>query len=155
VCVCVFTFLSPSFLSCFWISSVFICAFLYWPYINPTSIVLPHWLLPYVDCAYISACAVNLYGKNCAEQCTCSSNAESCNSVNGTCTCKAGWEGTLCENDVNECLTNQHSCSGDHVICINEDGGYSCGCELGYKYNGSNVCLGQCRFFYEKFTMVV
>ena len=104
---------------------------------------------------HVSECAPNSYGENCAQQCTCTSNAQSCNNVNGACSCKAGWDGTRCEIDVNECMTNQHNCSGDHVICINEDGGYSCGCELGYKYNGSNVCLGQCRFFRDTFTMVV
>lgn len=103
----------------------------------------------------ISACAANQYGKNCAQRCMCSPNAQSCDSVDGTCTCKAGWEGTLCETDINECLINRHNCSGDWVICINEDGGYSCGCEEGYKNNGSNICLGQCRFGHYKLAEVI
>ncbi|XP_070174967.1 uncharacterized protein [Littorina saxatilis] len=86
-------------------------------------------------------CPANMYGPNCTQECTCTTNAESCNNVDGACVCKAGWEGTRCESDVNECLTNHHNCSDDHVICINEDGGYSCGCEIGYTSNGPQSCM--------------
>ncbi|XP_076459739.1 uncharacterized protein LOC143292928 [Babylonia areolata] len=85
------------------------------------------------------ACASNMYGANCATQCECTAHAHSCDNVNGQCQCQTGWQGVRCETDVDECSTNQHHCSGDHVTCVNRDGGYSCGCEGGYVYNG-NTC---------------
>ncbi|KAK7092654.1 hypothetical protein V1264_008367 [Littorina saxatilis] len=86
-------------------------------------------------------CDKDTYGTSCSEQCNCTLNAESCSHVDGACVCKTGWNGSRCENDVNECLTNQSSCPGDHMICVNEFGGFNCTCEEGYTKNGSNSCI--------------
>ena len=44
------------------------------------------------------------------------------------------------DKDVNECVTNQHTCS-PHATCINTPGSYNCTCNSGYYGNGFN-CTG-------------
>lgn len=88
-------------------------------------------------------CTGNYYGENCALPCNCGTNGASCNNVNGACVCKAGWEGTRCEKDVNECARGNHNCTGLHALCLNVDGGVQCGCVTGYVLNRTGVCTGE------------
>ncbi|XP_048579921.1 neurogenic locus notch homolog protein 1 isoform X13 [Nematostella vectensis] len=66
---------------------------------------------------------------------TCSSkpckNGGTCREVNGaySCTCKSGFTGKNCEQDVNECSKNPCKNGG---VCKNEHGGYSCACKVGF-----------------------
>ncbi|KAL5271766.1 hypothetical protein ACHWQZ_G000085 [Mnemiopsis leidyi] len=57
--------------------------------------------------------------------CPCSSLTATCLSPT-ECLCKQGWMGTLCDEDVNECL--QGLCSHD---CHNTQGSYYCSCPAG------------------------
>ena len=53
--------------------------------------------------------------------------------------------GTHCE-DVDECEVVGgpvgHHCSLEHGLCVNLEGGYTCGCEAGYRLDSTNTtCL--------------
>ncbi|KAL5020522.1 hypothetical protein ScPMuIL_003414 [Solemya velum] len=78
------------------------------------------------------------YG-DCTTACACSSeNADSCDHVSGSCTCKTGWRGPDCTQDINECTEETHDC-GEHFHCVNKNGTFDCKCDDGYvKENG--VC---------------
>eukprot|EP00112_Aurelia_sp_Birch-Aquarium-sp1_P004956 Seg1561.1 transcript_id=Seg1561.1/GoldUCD/mRNA.D3Y31 product="Neurogenic locus notch protein 1" protein_id=Seg1561.1/GoldUCD/D3Y31 len=64
-----------------------------------------------------------------------------------TCECKAGFEGSNCEADMNECHTGTQNC---HVnaMCINTEGSFKCTCKFGYYGDGfscsvRNLALGK------------
>ncbi|KAH9505770.1 hypothetical protein Btru_055741 [Bulinus truncatus] len=77
-------------------------------------------------------CQPFYYGEFCSQSCACnSSNANSCNNVNGTCSCKSQWRGTDCTTDVDECQENTHTCL-NNSHCTNVNGGYTCDCNPGY-----------------------
>ncbi|XP_070174635.1 fibropellin-1-like [Littorina saxatilis] len=89
----------------------------------------------------IGGCIEMMFGDFCNESCACDvNNTLSCDSTNGTCYCKAGWEGVTCEDDVDECNGSLHNCTGDHEECLNTIGGFGCDCQIGYVYDGSGVC---------------
>ncbi|KAL5019463.1 hypothetical protein ScPMuIL_002355 [Solemya velum] len=53
-------------------------------------------------------CDTNHYGINCENECKCNkTNTVDCDSGDGSCTCKTGWEGHLCQSDVNEYQSNR------------------------------------------------
>ncbi len=56
------------------------------------------------------------------------------------CDCAAGYNGTLCENEIDECASNPCQNGG---TCTDEVDGYSCSCPAGYGGDdcGEIVCL--------------
>ncbi|XP_052280910.1 sushi, von Willebrand factor type A, EGF and pentraxin domain-containing protein 1-like [Dreissena polymorpha] len=54
------------------------------------------------------------------------------------CICNKGWNGTKCDNDINECL-EPHPC-GEHAYCTNLFGSYNCSCTP--QYPQGNAFLG-------------
>ncbi|CAB4034879.1 extracellular matrix A-like [Paramuricea clavata] len=60
--------------------------------------------------------------------------------TSGRCNCNAGWTGTCCERDVNECL--QRPCQHN---CQNVPGSYTCSCNSCYTKVGTRCQLRQCR----------
>ena len=82
-------------------------------------------------------------------------------SNNGTCIdkkdttaayCKCdgtGYEGPFCENDINECLTNNGGCHATLGICTNTVGSFTCACISGYHGNGI-TCTGN-NYFFQKY----
>ncbi|XP_060591770.1 fibrillin-1-like [Ruditapes philippinarum] len=73
------------------------------------------------------------YGENCNSICNCHiENTDSCNHTSGVCTCKKGWTGETCLDDINECDTD--SCSDvSHSFCENRNGSYECICRTGFR----------------------
>ena len=74
----------------------------------------------------------------CKESCTCDFDDGHflCDNVNGECSCKEGWKGTGCDEDVDECKEDSERCTymaNSH--CKNSLGSYECECNLGYKKN--------------------
>ncbi|KAH3698613.1 hypothetical protein DPMN_086156 [Dreissena polymorpha] len=63
-----------------------------------------------------------------------------CVNLNGgyICICNKGWNGTKCDNDINECL-EPHPC-GEHAHCTNLFGSYNCSCPP--QYPQGNAFLG-------------
>lgn len=75
-------------------------------------------------------------------QCPCNAtNTALCDPVTGNCTCKDGWTGATCDDDIDECLTSP--CSGPYARCMNTLGTYTCLCVDGYYLNASNLCQGK------------
>ena len=57
-------------------------------------------------------------------------NGGTCVSPN-TCECRAGWTGSRCGTDVDECKTVMNQC-GYKPGCVNTQGNYTCSCAVGY-----------------------
>ena len=82
------------------------------------------------------------YGSNCTENCTCNRTfSESCDKVSGICLCKPGWNGTMCDNNINEC---DASPCPDHSTCSDTEGSYHCTCNMGFQSQPDGNCTGEC-----------
>jgi len=82
------------------------------------------------DCADTQPCA---HGGTCID----------CGTLCFTCTCVAGWRGTTCATDWNECTMGIHICNDD-ATCKNNPGSYDCKCDAGFTgtgLGGNNVAL--------------
>lgn len=90
-----------------------------------------------------SECGNNMYGLNCATSCACTvGHTETCNNVNGSCTCLLGWQGVTCDDDVDECnVTNK--CNDTLKECFNSMGSYECKCPSGYTLFNDGKCHGK------------
>ncbi|XP_025078086.1 uncharacterized protein LOC112554507 isoform X2 [Pomacea canaliculata] len=86
-----------------------------------------------------SACPYLRYGFECRQMCQCNDREERCDNVKG-CICKAGWTGSECQDDVDECAENPHICRQDQT-CANIPGSYSCLCHPGYMDDGNGTCI--------------
>ena len=96
---------------------------------------------------FFSVCSSNTYGVNCAENCDCmdshtNDTTQTCDALTGACNCQAGWNGTRCETDIDECAGNTHGChSQQNEGCHNLEGSYNCSCFLGYQRDNSGNCV--------------
>ncbi|XP_053374787.1 fibrillin-2-like [Mercenaria mercenaria] len=94
-----------------------------------------------------SQCVENTYGEDCAETCNCNlansaQRSQSCDTVSGTCQCKANWKGNTCNEDVNECSDAfEPKCKAEeHRGCHNTLGWYICDCFRGYS-DSNGICV--------------
>lgn len=79
---------------------------------------------------------------NCANLCSCiPSNTQSCNPLDGACTCNSGWESNDCSVNINECTRNTFTCQ-DHSTCEDTLGSYDCNCDSGYVAAANGTCTG-------------
>ncbi|KAH9505493.1 hypothetical protein Btru_057447 [Bulinus truncatus] len=90
-------------------------------------------------------CPPFMYGANCTTQCICNpNNTYWCNNVYGYCYCKAGWTGSDCNTDVDECTQNYNYYSQfvcpDYSNCHNLYGTYECRCKPGLSMDSNNIC---------------
>ncbi|RUS91245.1 hypothetical protein EGW08_000957 [Elysia chlorotica] len=53
-----------------------------------------------------------------------------CDKASGQKVCHPGWEGSNCENDIDECSRDSNLCN--HGTCVNSLGSYTCLCQDGY-----------------------
>ncbi|XP_048248036.1 protein NEL-like isoform X2 [Haliotis rufescens] len=53
----------------------------------------------------------------------------------GTCLCKTGYSGRICEDDIDECTDGTHNCHAN-ADCTNTDGSFTCKCKDGYDGDG-------------------
>jgi hypothetical protein len=71
-------------------------------------------------------------------------NSLSCNNVTGACTCKQGWSGTTCSDDVDECDAATNGCK-DPSVCVNTAG--ACPVRMYMKETADGgKCEGKCFF---------
>jgi len=78
-------------------------------------------------------------------------NNGECNLENGSpkCTCKSGWTGPTCDQDINEC-NDGHDCISS-ASCHNTNGGYECNCPAGFDGDGKSSGSGcQGKFMFVK-----
>ncbi|XP_071150207.1 fibrillin-2-like [Mytilus edulis] len=87
-------------------------------------------------------CGSNTFGNDCAQTCSCVvTNTYSCNNVDGSCTCKTGWNGTTCSADVDECNVNPFICNTtSNSECYNLNGTHECNCVSGYQKVADGSC---------------
>ncbi|KAK6745525.1 hypothetical protein RB195_011945 [Necator americanus] len=81
-------------------------------------------------------CPAGRYGFSCQRSCHCAAGFP-CDMSSGVCAngCAAGWTGSNCDQDVDECLTGMVIC-GQNAVCHNTVGGYECRCRKGFSGNG-------------------
>jgi len=58
-----------------------------------------------------------------------------CGTLCFVCDCVAGWRGTTCATDWNECVMGIHQCN-DEATCLNNPGSYDCLCDPGWTGDG-------------------
>ncbi|KAL3857455.1 hypothetical protein ACJMK2_012125 [Sinanodonta woodiana] len=84
-------------------------------------------------------CDILTFGENCNQTCQCGQGVERCDTVKG-CVCKAGWTGSTCEADVNEC-NEPNVCANALKVCVNTNGSYECNCVSGYIKDENGTCI--------------
>ncbi|VDI73636.1 Hypothetical predicted protein [Mytilus galloprovincialis] len=81
------------------------------------------------------------WGDNCNTTCNCGAGAERCDRITG-CMCKSGWQGTLCDADINECSGGVNPCDTSlNQRCVNTPGSFVCQCVAGYQ---NDTVTGTC-----------
>ncbi|XP_071482117.1 uncharacterized protein [Diadema antillarum] len=80
----------------------------------------------------------------------CLNNGTCFNEVNQfRCQCMSGWTGTMCEQDINECLNDTLNNCSPNALCTNLNGSFACGCNDGFTGNGI-TCIEIILFPYTK-----
>ena len=102
-------------------------------------------LVKFLPLVFFKECDKWKYGSNCESNCSCDvMKTEFCNPITGICKCKSGWNGTHCQDDVNEC-EKESSCQGNST-CNNTIGSFDCTCNLGYTETEEGLCAGLLTF---------
>jgi len=92
-----------------------------------------------IENTLFAVCDGNRYGVNCANTCSCVGiGANHCDPVSG-CVCNAGWTGSSCESEIDECLSTSPSCTASNQECVNTIGSYQCHCKTGFE-NATGTC---------------
>ncbi|XP_059143753.1 uncharacterized protein LOC131931074 [Physella acuta] len=85
------------------------------------------------------ACNEGTWGIGCTNTCNCvTSNTRFCDKKSGDCQCKSGWNGSRCEEDIDECEFSGVCHENSH--CINTPGDHVCSCDDGYVDNNQTSC---------------
>ena len=89
----------------------------------------------------IAVCDAGRYGANCTNQCACvEANTQTCSATDGACTCRQGWQGNDCSEDVDECLSLTPP---PNAVCVNTDGSFVFYCNPGYVMAADGTCTGK------------
>jgi hypothetical protein len=52
-----------------------------------------------------------------------------------SCNCSAGWQGSVCDDQINECVGSRHSCDSN-AQCLDTVGSFTCSCNAGFTGTG-------------------
>ncbi|XP_066299173.1 fibroblast growth factor receptor 1-like [Branchiostoma lanceolatum] len=88
----------------------------------------------------VQDCTPGEFGPGCTGTCHCASGRSVCDVTDGVCSsggCEAGWKGSKCQTDVDECDTDTHNCH-IYATCSNSEGSFNCSCNPGYHGNGTS-----------------
>lgn len=87
------------------------------------------------ECIDGQCCEPDYTGRQCkyvqSGDCGCL-NGGLCNRNSSMCLCPEGFDGPICENDINECEKTPKICG--HGICVNQPGSFKCYCEPGMSF---------------------
>ncbi|XP_069119594.1 uncharacterized protein [Argopecten irradians] len=93
------------------------------------------------DGATCTECDLGFYGMNCSQMCPCEiQNTLSCDKMNGQCTCKSGWNGTTCMDNIDECNLRLSDCP-PLTTCVDTNGSFVCDCNRGYAVSNNGLCV--------------
>jgi hypothetical protein len=106
------------------------------------------------DLRVCQPCSDTTWGPNCANDCNCGPNVQTCSKTTGCTICNSGWQGANCATDIDECAIGTAKCQAGSS-CLNVPGTYYCMCSDGVNTNcyvttqqpcSSNPCLngGSC-----------
>ncbi|XP_019636527.1 PREDICTED: protein jagged-2-like, partial [Branchiostoma belcheri] len=83
----------------------------------------------------------------------CQNNATLTTGPHGTgiyrCSCRLGWTGTYCDQDIDECSSNGNNCA-PQATCTNTAGSFNCTCNTGY--TGDGVTCAACTDFFNVYS---
>ncbi|KAL5013157.1 hypothetical protein ScPMuIL_007427 [Solemya velum] len=99
-----------------------------------------------LDIAVRIFCDENYYGPNCDQHCHRRDDVTghyTCHPKVGQRVCNNGWQGQLCDVDVNECSVSNPCANGG--TCINTLGGFRCSCRQRFTGVNCETALGSCR----------
>ncbi|KAK7478693.1 hypothetical protein BaRGS_00030078, partial [Batillaria attramentaria] len=86
-------------------------------------------------------CPPGKYGEGCSNTCTCNMQTTvTCHTETGACTCRAGWQGSACGDDIDECATALSVGCPQNSDCENTIGSYRCICHGGYLKDSTGNC---------------
>jgi len=86
------------------------------------------------DLRVCQPCSDTTWGPNCANDCNCGPNVQTCTKTDGCTICRNGWQGPGCTVDVDECTTGTARCA-ETATCVNAAGTYMCKCADGSAYD--------------------
>lgn len=92
---------------------------------------LNFWLPPFLTLHFLLLFHTYLISAVCNQTCL---NGGLCTSP-GYCSCRNGYIGEACEQDLDECAAGLHTCKS-YSYCVNMPGWYYCKCKPGYETNG-------------------
>ena len=92
----------------------------------------------------VLVCPAGTFGQDCNSLCTCNTqNSVSCDHVTGACNCTEGWQGSTCDDDIDECAApSSVTCPADSD-CVNTRGGHVCECRAGFYKTATDQCQGE------------
>lgn len=84
----------------------------------------------------------------CSLSCTCNFETTiECDRTTGDCTCKSGWTGNNCSDDIDECSASEDINCTANSECVNTNGSYICECTDGFIKSSHGDCIGTAFLF--------
>jgi len=86
------------------------------------------------DLRVCQPCSDTTWGPNCANDCNCGPNVQTCSKTTGCTICRSGWQGPNCANSIDQCALGTARCQPG-ATCLAAPGTYFCMCPDGVNTN--------------------